>query len=121
ARMVAHDPRVRAGFPGGVVWVTVGEDAAGPELAAKLVSAARLFDPAAAEVTDPLAAGGVLARAAARRRVLLVVDDVWTSGQVEPFLASTGDHASGDPADGPGETHAGVHGGGDHGGGHQDG
>ena len=34
ARMVAHDPRVRAAFAGGVVWVTVGEDAAGPDLAA---------------------------------------------------------------------------------------
>ena len=30
ARMVAHDPRVRAEFAGGVVWVTVGEDAGGP-------------------------------------------------------------------------------------------
>ena len=50
------------------------------------MSAARLFDPTAAEVTDPLAAGGVLGRALKGRRVLLVVDDVWTSGQVEPFL-----------------------------------
>jgi hypothetical protein len=86
ARMVAHDPRVRAEFGGGTVWVTVGEDAAGPDLAHKLVSAARLFDPAAPEVTDPIAAGGVLGRTLDGRRVLLVVDDVWTSGQVEPFL-----------------------------------
>ena len=57
ARMVAHDPRVRAEFSGGVVWVTVGEDASGLDLAAKLVSAARLFDPAAAEVTQPLTPG----------------------------------------------------------------
>ncbi len=42
--MVAHDPRVRAGFAGGVVWATVGEDAGGPDLAAKLVSVTRLFD-----------------------------------------------------------------------------
>ena len=86
ARMVAHDPRVRTEFPGGTVWVTVGEDAAGPDLAHKLVSAARLFDPAAPEVTDPIAAGGVLGRALAGRPVLLVVDDVWTSWQVEPIL-----------------------------------
>ena len=75
-----------AEFPDGVVWVTVGEDASGPDLAAKLVSAARLFDPTAAEVTDPLAAGAVLGRALAGRRVLLVVDDVWSTAQVEPFL-----------------------------------
>jgi WD40 repeat protein len=86
ARMVAHDPRVRVEFAGGVVWVTIVEDAAGPDLAAKLISAARLFDGDAPEVTDPIAAGGVLGRVLQGRRVLLVVDDVWTSGQVEPLL-----------------------------------
>ena len=65
-------PRVRAQFSGGVVWVTVGEDAGALDLAAKLVSAARLFDPTAAEVTDPLAAGAVLGRVLSGRRVLLV-------------------------------------------------
>ena len=39
-----------------MVWVTVGEDAGGPDLAAKLVSAARLFDPARAGGDRP--AGG---------------------------------------------------------------
>jgi NB-ARC domain len=63
ARMVAHDLRVRAEFGGGVVWVTVGEDASGPNLAGKLSSRARLFDPGVPEVTDPQAAGGVLGRA----------------------------------------------------------
>ena len=86
ARMVAHDPRVRAEFSDGVVWVTVGEDAGALDLAAKLVSAARLFDPTAAEVTDPQAAGAVLGRVLSGRRVLLVVDDVWSTAQVEPFL-----------------------------------
>ena len=86
ARMLAHDPRVRAEFSGGVVWVTVGEDAGALDLAAKLVSAARLFDPTAAEVTDPQAAGAVLGRVLSGRRVLLVVDDVWSTAQVEPFL-----------------------------------
>jgi WD40 repeat protein len=91
ARMVAHDVRVRAEFSGGVVWLTIGEDAAGPELAGKLISAARLFDPDAAEVTDPLAAGAVLRQALAGRRVLLVVDDVWSPAQVQPFLAAGSD------------------------------
>ena len=54
--MVAHDPRVRTEFADGVVWVTrVGEDAEGPDLAAKLVSVAQLFDRDAAAVTEPLA------------------------------------------------------------------
>jgi WD40 repeat protein len=37
-------------------------------------------------VTDPLAAGAKLGRALGDRRLLLVVDDVWTAAQVEPFL-----------------------------------
>jgi hypothetical protein len=82
---------VRAGFHGGVVWVSVGEDTEGPELAGKVVSAARLFDPTAAEVTDPMAAVAVLGRVLQDqvrqgRRVLLVIDDVWSVTQVEPFL-----------------------------------
>ena len=85
ARMVVHDRRVREHFTNGV-WVTLGEDADGPELAMKVISAARLFDPAAPEMTEPLSAGTILGRVLKDRRVLLVVDDVWSSGQVEPFL-----------------------------------
>ncbi|MCY1145015.1 DUF4062 domain-containing protein [Actinoplanes sp. Pm04-4] len=88
ARMVAH--RVREYFSGGVVWVTVGEDVEGPELAATITSMARLFDAAAPEVTDPLAAGAALGRAVGDREVLLVIDDVWTRDQVEPFLIGGG-------------------------------
>ncbi|GIM93284.1 DUF4062 domain-containing protein [Paractinoplanes toevensis] len=90
ARMVTHDPAVRAAFPDGAAWVTVGEDAGGPELAASITSVARLFDASAPEVTDPLAAGAILDRALAGRKALLVVDDVWTAEQVEPFRLGAG-------------------------------
>ena len=53
----------------------------------------QLFDPGAPEVTDPQAAGGVSGRVLAGRRVLLVVDDVWSTAQVEPFLVG-GDAAA---------------------------
>lgn len=91
ARMTAYDPRIRGEFHGGVVWVTVGEHAIGPDLAGKIVSTARLFDPAAPDVTDPMAAGAVLGRVVEGRRVLLVVDDVWSTAQVEPFLTGAED------------------------------
>ena len=36
ARMLVHDPTVQQAFPDGIAWVTIGEDAQGPDLAAKL-------------------------------------------------------------------------------------
>jgi len=84
--MVAHHPRVQERFVDGIVWVTVGADTAAPDLAATITSTARLFDPAVPQLTEPLAAGAKLGQVLGKRRVLLVVDDVWSTTQVEPFL-----------------------------------
>jgi WD40 repeat protein len=86
ARMVAHDPRIVHAFPDGRLWVSLGADAVGADLAAAIVSVGRLVDPGIPQLSDPLAAGARLGQVLDGRRVLLVVDDVWTSGQVEPFL-----------------------------------
>jgi WD40 repeat protein len=86
ARMVAHRAEVRERFPDGVVWVTVGEDVRGPELAEKITNVVELLTGVRSGLTDPLAAGVELGRVLGNRRVLLVVDDVWATGQVEPFL-----------------------------------
>ena len=88
ARMVAHHPRVQERFVDGIVWVTVGADTAAPDLAATITSTARLFDPAVPQLTEPLAAGAKLGQVLAKRRVLLVVDDVWSTTQVEPVRPS---------------------------------
>jgi hypothetical protein len=66
--------------------VTIGEDTSGPELAEKVTNAVCLLSGEQPRLTDPLAAGAYLGRALGERQVLLVVDDVWTSAQVEPFL-----------------------------------
>jgi WD40 repeat protein len=86
ARLLAHREEVREEFPDGVVWVTVGEEAAGPELAEKVADVVDLLGGARPGVTDPVAAGVVLGRVLGDRRVLLVVDDVWSAAQVEPFV-----------------------------------
>ena len=86
ARLLAHRDEVRERFPDGVVWVTVGEDAAGPELAEKITNVVGLLCGGRPGLTDPLAAGAELGRVLGDRRVLLVVDDVWSAAQVEPFL-----------------------------------
>ncbi len=88
ARLLVHRQEIREQFSDGVVWVTLGEDTAGPELADKVTNAVYLLCGARPPLTDPLAAGAELGRALGKRRVLLVVDDVWTSAQVEPFLVS---------------------------------
>jgi hypothetical protein len=85
-RLLVHREDVREQFPDGVVWVTVGEDAAGPELAEKVTNVVGLFSGGRPGLTDPLAAGAELGRVLGARRVLLVIDDVWSAVQVEPFL-----------------------------------
>jgi hypothetical protein len=86
ARLLAHREEVWERFPDGMVWVTVGEDVAGAELAEKVINAVWLVGGVRPAVTDPVAAGAELGRAVGDRRVLLVVDDVWSTAQVEPFM-----------------------------------
>jgi hypothetical protein len=86
ARLLVHRDEVKEQFPDGVVWVTVGEDAAGSELAEKVTNVVGLLCGARPGLTDPFAAGAELGRVLGDRRVLLVVDDVWSAAQVEPFL-----------------------------------
>jgi WD40 repeat protein len=86
ARLLVHRQDVRLKFPDGVVWVIVGEDISGPELAEKVTNAVALLSGERPGLTDPLAAGAQLGRVLGQRQVLLVVDDVWKTAQVEPFL-----------------------------------
>ncbi|MEV7624092.1 NB-ARC domain-containing protein [Actinoplanes sp. NPDC089786] len=84
AEMVTADPRVRDTFPGGILWVEVGNAPEGriPIKIHELVQ--ELTGPAAVAV-DPRRAGGQLAEALGGERTLLVIDDVWTPGQLAPF------------------------------------
>ena len=86
ARLLVHRQEIREEFPDGMVWVTLGEDAVGPELAEKVTNVVGLLGGERPAVTDPVAAGAELGRMVGARRVLLVVDDVWSAAQVEPFV-----------------------------------
>ncbi len=90
ARVVAHRPEVREEFPDGAVWVTVGENVVGPELAEKITNVVSLLTGVRPPSTDPMVAGAELGRVLGDRRMLVVVDDVWTKVQVEPFLIGGG-------------------------------
>ena len=88
AARACAERRVRRRFRGGIVWVTVGQDADGPGLAARIAEVITAEGAGGPAFTSPEQAGRALAGAlAGRGRVLLVADDVWTAAQLEPFTA----------------------------------
>ena len=90
AAKACQDGKVRRRFRGGIVWITVGRDTGGPGLAARIseVIATAEGDRGPA-FTSLEQAGQALARAlSGSGRTLLVVDDVWTAAQLQPFLAA---------------------------------
>lgn len=86
ATMVCHNADVRGYFRDGVVWVTLGEQVTGPELAGKINDLCWQMTAERPPLTDPNAAGAELGQVLNGRRMLLVIDDVWTRSQLEPFL-----------------------------------
>lgn len=79
-------PEIRGAFPDGVLWVTVGERAAGAQLAAKINDLSELLSGERPTLSGPEQAGYHLGRLLDERRALLVVDDVWHRSQLLPFL-----------------------------------
>ena len=86
ARLVAYERDVRDYFRDGIVWVTMGQDAQGSEIADRVNNLTELFTGVKPALTDPLAAGARLAELLVDRHVLVIADDVWTRSQLEPFL-----------------------------------
>ena len=84
AGTLARDEDIRRHFPDGVFWVTVGEQ--GDLVAAQIGLLARL-GTAQPELRSAGQGAGLLRRALADRRCLLVVDDVWSAAGVAAFRA----------------------------------
>jgi hypothetical protein len=84
---VCRRPEVRRRFPGGILWVTVGEDARDAGLAAQVGGLCEVLTGQPTTIGDQMLAGGRLGRLLdARESMLLVVDDVWRADQLSPFL-----------------------------------
>ncbi|MEV1155052.1 NB-ARC domain-containing protein [Micromonospora chokoriensis] len=76
-------------IPGGVLWTTLGEETTGPALADRLNDLCAAVSGERPSLSDPEQAGFRLADLlAGRPTTLLVVDDIWRSSQLRPFLTA---------------------------------
>lgn len=85
AEMVCADPAVQRDFPGGIVWVEIGNAPEG-RIAMAINQVLRDIAGEAAPGLDPRRAGAQLAEVLGDQPTLMVLDDVWTNGQLTPFL-----------------------------------
>ncbi|SFR24891.1 WD40 repeat [Lentzea waywayandensis] len=86
ATWVCHRPEIDRRHPGGLLWVTVGQDAHGVDLAERINDLSFALSGQRPVLASPEAAGAELGRLLAEREpVLLVVDDVWTESQLRSF------------------------------------
>ncbi|MFI6233289.1 NB-ARC domain-containing protein, partial [Micromonospora sp. NPDC050784] len=87
AAWLCHQRRVRDRFRGGLLWVTVGEQSIGAELAGRVNNLIEHLTGSRSGFTDPVEAGHRLGALLDSQpdEVLLVVDDVWRADQLDPF------------------------------------
>lgn len=94
AKYVCRDQRIKGAFPGGLLWITLGEDVRGLDLAQRINEAAQHIPEGVGQrsrqkskFVNPQQAGIHLGALLDRcpEPVLLVIDDVWTEQQLEPF------------------------------------
>lgn len=86
AAMACRDSRVASRFPDGVLWLTIGENLSGADLASVVNDLVEYLTGRRPTYIDPGVAGSHLATVIGKRMCLLVLDDVWRSSQLAPFL-----------------------------------
>jgi hypothetical protein len=86
ATWACHRPEVDMRYPGGLLWVTIGREVRGADLAERVNDLAFVLSGQRPAISDPDVAGAELGRLLDERKsVLLVVDDVWEESQLRPF------------------------------------
>ncbi|WP_368963286.1 NB-ARC domain-containing protein [Parafrankia sp. FMc2] len=85
AHMACRNEDLRSDFPDGILWTDIGPDIADARLAEKINGLCRRLGDDHPGPSDPLQAGMRLGELLAGRRMLLVVDDVWSREQLTPF------------------------------------
>jgi hypothetical protein len=86
AAWACHRSEVDRRYPGGLLWVTVGQEVRGADLAGRINDLTATLGGERPTISSPDAAGAELGRLLdTRDAVLLVVDDVWEESQLRPF------------------------------------
>ncbi|MFC9916284.1 NB-ARC domain-containing protein, partial [Streptomyces sp. NPDC127197] len=87
ATWVCHRSELSGRYPGGLLWVTLGQEIHGADLAERANDLAWALSGQRPMLSDPDAAGAELGRLLDEQPgpVLLVVDDVWQEAQLRPF------------------------------------
>ena len=93
AEMLCADPDVEAAFPGGTLWVTLGEEVDDAGIAARLGDLVVQLGYARPDVETVEAAAQALGAALGERHALLVVDDVWSKPDLAWFADYGGANA----------------------------
>ena len=90
ASLVCAEPRIVDAFTD-VLWVETGEHCSPTRLTSLISDLCRHFGESGVPFDDPEQAGFHLATVLAGRQVLLVVDNVWSSADLGPFLVGAAD------------------------------
>ncbi|MFF0066434.1 NB-ARC domain-containing protein [Streptomyces sp. NPDC005279] len=87
AAWVCHRPEIAERYPGGLLWVTLGQEIHGADLAERVNDLAWALSGYRPVLSDPDAAGAELGRLLDQhgQPVLLVIDDMWHEAQLRPF------------------------------------
>ena len=85
AQALFQDEVVRAAFPDGLVWITVGREAT-RDVGARLREIVRMVGGASDEA---VAAETLYRTTMASKAALIVVDDIWSKADLDPFLAES--------------------------------
>jgi hypothetical protein len=87
AQAICHDNAVREAFPDGIVWLPIGKDS--PRSVVTLMrDVAKTFgDNLPADISDISSARSWFRAILAQRAALIVLDDVWSAGDLDAFRA----------------------------------
>jgi WD40 repeat protein len=86
ARAICHDERIQEAFDDGILWVTLGESATMDTVRQQIDSLITVLNGERFDAPTLEAAKTRLRELLGDRDILLVVDDVWNTDQVRPFL-----------------------------------